>query len=120
VGGSESFDLVKGYLGKVVRVVVDRPLGSQHPKHDFTYEANYGYVPETKAPDGEEIDAYFLGVDRPVSEGIGICLALVHRLDDNDDKLVVVPAGTNLGDEEIERAIHFQEEFFKHEIVRGS
>lgn len=116
---SESFALTKSYLGKTVKVVVDRPKGSHHPKHGFIYEANYGFVPETKAPDGEEIDAYFLGVSQPVKEGTGICVALVHRLNDDDDKLVVAPLGVTLSDQEIEKAIHFQEQFFKHQLFRG-
>ncbi|MEI7480142.1 MAG: inorganic diphosphatase, partial [bacterium] len=58
-------DLYSQYLGKAVQVIMDRPLGSNHPKHGFRYEVNYGFVPDTKAPDGEEIDAYVLGVDIP-------------------------------------------------------
>ena len=55
-------------IGKVVKVVVDRPLGTHHPKHnDLIYNLNYGYVPEIFAPDGEEQDAYILGADKPVS-----------------------------------------------------
>lgn len=109
---------VKKYLGRTVKVVIDRPLGSKHPKHGFTYEANYGYIPETKAPDGEEIDAYCLGVNKPIKRAAGKCIAIIHRTDDNDDKLVVVPEGRSLSDTEIEKAIHFQEQWFKHKIIR--
>lgn len=49
------------YLGQPVRVVVDRPLGTRHPRMGFVYEVNYGYLPETTAGDGAEIDAYVLG-----------------------------------------------------------
>ena len=37
-------DLYTQYLGKDVKVVMDRPLGSKHPKHGFKYEVNYGFV----------------------------------------------------------------------------
>ena len=106
------------FLGKIVKVVMDRPLGTKHPKHGFTYEANYGYIPGTKSPDGEELDAYALGVDKPMDEFTGTCIAVIHRLNDDDDKLVVVPTGTTLTDEEIESATEFQEKFFKHKIVK--
>lgn len=35
------------YLNQTVSVKMDRPLGSLHPKHNFKYEVNYGYVPDT-------------------------------------------------------------------------
>lgn len=105
------------FLGKEVEVVIDRPLGSKHPKHGFIYEVNYGYVPCTKSPDGEELDAYFLGISKPVKKTKGVCIAVIHRTDDNDDKLVVVPNGTKISNDEIEKQTKFQEQWFKHEII---
>jgi len=114
-----SFELAKRYLGKEVEVVIDRQLGSKHPKHGFEYETNYGYIPDTLAPDGEELDAYYLGINKPLERGKGKCIAIIHRFDDNDDKLIVVPVEKEgIADEEIEKAVHFQEKWFKHEIVR--
>lgn len=106
------------YLGQIVKVIIDRPLNSLHPKHGFKYEANYGYVSNTKASDGEEIDAYVLNVDRPVKKFDGQCVAIIHRLNDNDDKLVVVSEGSNITDDEIKRITHFQEQYFKSIIIR--
>ncbi len=45
------------YLGKRVTVVVDRPHGSVHPRHGLRYEADYGCLRGTLAPDGDELDA---------------------------------------------------------------
>ena len=97
---------------------MDRLLGSKHPKHGFKYEVNYGYIPNTKSPDGEELDAYYLGVDKPIEKANGVCIAVIHRTDDDDDKLVVVPEGTDIADEEIEKLVEFQEKWFKHIIIR--
>jgi len=108
----------KNYLGKEVAVIIDRPLGSKHPKHGFTYEANYGYVPKTKSPDGEELDVYYLEIDKPIKKAKGICIAIIHRTDDDDDKLIVVPKGSKLSNEEIEKQTEFQEKWFKHIIIR--
>lgn len=108
------------HLNQTVTVKIDRPLGSTHPKHGFSYEVNYGFVPDTKAPDGEEIDAYVLGVDQPLQDFVGRCVAVVHRLNDNDDKLVVVPEGKEISDEEIKRLTNFQEKFFESVILRES
>lgn len=107
------------FLGKIVPVKMDRPLGSKHPKHGYVYPVNYGFVPETKSPDGGELDAYVLGVDVPLEEFSGRCIAVIHRLNDDDDKLIVAPDGKQMGDEEIRQAVHFQEQFFQSEIIRN-
>jgi inorganic pyrophosphatase len=110
------------YLGQKVNVVIDRPLGSKHPKRGFVYKVNYGYIPNTKSPDGEELDAYVLGVDKQsLPQGgktTGICIAVIHRIDDNDDKLVITPNGEDFSDKEIEKLVEFQEKWFKHVILR--
>lgn len=103
---------------KIVRVVIDRPLGSRHPEHGFIYLLNYGFVPGTQAPDGEELDAYVLGVFEPLAEFEGRCIAVIHRLDDDDDKLVLAPSGKVYSDEQIRALIEFQERFFVSEIIR--
>ena len=106
----------RDFLGKIVEVVIDRPLGSKQPKHGFIYGANYGYVPDTLSPDGEELDAYYLGVKKPLEKAKGICVAIIERTDDDDDKLIVVPEGTQISKEDIEKATEFQEKWFKHKI----
>ncbi len=109
----------KAFLGKEIEVIIDRPLGSKHSKHGFVYEVNYGYVPHTISPDGEELDAYYLGVDKPVENAKGICVAVIHRTNDDDDKLVVAAKGKeDITDQEINRLTNFQEQWFKHEIIR--
>jgi inorganic pyrophosphatase len=44
------------YLGKKVILTIDRQFSTKHPKHEFMYELNYGFVPNTLSPDGEELD----------------------------------------------------------------
>ena len=106
------------FIGKRVTVRIDRPLDSRHPEHGFVYEANYGYVPGTLAPDGEELDAYVLGIEKPLEKFTGVCIAVIRRKDDEDDKLVVAPEGKHLSDKEIKRMTRFQERFFSSEIIR--
>ena len=102
----------------MVHIKIDRALNSKHPKHGFVYEANYGFVPDTKAPDGEELDAYLLGVNEPMEEYTGRCVAVIHRTNNDDDKIIIIPDGTEISDEDILRATHFQEQFFKSDIIR--
>ena len=109
---------IKDYLGKKITIKIDRPLGTRHPKHNFIYLLNYGYVPNTISDDGEELVAYLLGVFDPVKEYHGSVIAIIHRTNDNDDKLVVVPDGVNYTDDQIMALTEFQERFFKSVIWR--
>ena len=110
----------KKYLEKTLEVKIDRPFGSKHPKHGFTYPVNYGYVPNTISGDGEELDCYILGVFEPLETFNGKCIAIIHRLDDNDDKLIIVPENKSFSNQEIRALTEFQERFFKSEIIRDS
>ena len=87
-------------------------------KYEMIYPVNYGFIPGTISGDGEELDAYVLGVDTPVSEFVGKCVAVMHRTDDDDDKLIVAPTDKEISDEYIEQKTAFQEKWFKHTIVR--
>jgi inorganic pyrophosphatase len=107
------------FLGKKIKIIIDRPLSSKHPKYGDVYPVNYGFVQGIKAPDGEEVDAYVLGAPRPLKKFTGKCIAVIHRTNDDDDKLIVVPEGVNFSDEEIRRLTHFQEKWFKSKIVRS-
>ena len=111
--------LVKSYLGKTVDIKIDRPIGSTHPKHpNLTYPINFGYIPNTISGDGKEIDCYLLGVFEPVEEYEGKCIAIIHRTNDDDDKLIIVPKEKDYCNEAIEALVEFQEKYFKHEIIR--
>lgn len=110
----------KKYLEKTLEVKIDRPFGSKHPKHGFIYPVNYGYVPNTISGDGEELDCYVLGVFEPLETFRGKCIAIIHRLDDNDDKLIIVPENKSFSNQEIRALTEFQERFFKSEIIRDS
>ncbi|HEX2858924.1 MAG TPA: inorganic diphosphatase [Alphaproteobacteria bacterium] len=109
----------RDYIGKMVNVEMDRPLGSVHPKHThIIYGVNYGFIPNTTSGDGEELDAYVLGVNEPLQTFKGECVAVIHRTAENDDKLVVVPQGQSITDEQIRTQTHFQEQYFESEIWR--
>ena len=111
-------DNSKYYLNKIVTVKMDRMLGTKHPKWGFIYIVNYGYIPNTISGDGGELDAYVLGEFEPLEEFTGRVIAIIHRENDNDDKLVVVKDGKNYTDEQINALTEFQERFFSHIIVR--
>ena len=107
----------KDYLGKKVNVIIDRKLGSKHPKHNFIYPVNYGYIPNTISGDGEELDAYILGVFEPVEQYEGNVIALIHRINDDDDKLIV-SNNRNYSDDAIRALTEFQEQYFESVIIR--
>lgn len=100
-----------------VTVKIDRPLGSYHPKHkDLYYPINYGYVEGVIAGDGEEQDAYILGINEPLETFTGNIIAVIHRINDNETKWVVAKENTNYTVQEIEKQVQFQEKYFEHFI----
>ena len=107
--------LIQELMGKEVHVVVDRPIGYQHG--DIVYPINYGYIPGIIAGDGEEQDAYILGVNEPISEFDGQVVAAIHRKNDCEDKLVVAPVGSVYHQGQIVETVHFQEQYFDTRII---
>lgn len=106
-------------LGKTVTVNVDRPLGSIDPKHDnLIFPVNYGYAEGTVGPDGEALEAYVLGIEEEMAEFTGTVVAVIHRIDEEDDKLIVAPDDVTLTDDDILEATYFQEQYFESEIIR--
>lgn len=105
-------------IGDIVTVTVDRPLGSCHPEHkDIYYPINYGYIEGMIAPDGEEQDAYILGVKKAVKRFTGKVIAIIQRSDDMEEKWVVCPENVMFRKDEIVDAVRFQEQYFQSEIV---
>ena len=104
------------YLERNVDVIIDRPLGSKHPNYDMIYPINYGYIPNTISGDGEELDAYILGIDEPIEKFSGKCIGIIHRINDNDDKLII--SNNDYSNLQIEKIVNFQERYFKHIIIR--
>ena len=112
-----SMDL-KQLLGESVTVIVDRPLGTTHPNNnDIIYPVNYGYIENIFACDGEEQDAYILGVDEKLNIFKGTVIAVIHRNDDVEDKLVVAPNNMKFTSKEIMEKVNFQEQYFNTEII---
>jgi len=96
-----------------VTVTVDRPLGKAHPRHpNLVYRVNYGFIPGTIQPDGDEADAYILGISEPLEKFTGYVAAVLHRFDDCEEKLIVLPHGITMQADEILSAVNFVEQYF--------
>ena len=105
-------------IGETVTVIIDRPLGSFHPVHkNIFYSVNYGYIDGIIAPDGEEQDAYVLGVSEPVREFTGRIIAVIKRLNDVEEKWVVASEDMRFTKSEILEKVEFQEKYFDIEIL---
>ena len=102
-------------LGKTVHVVVDRPMGHCHK--GMVYPVNYGYIPGVPGGDGEEQDAYILGIDTPLSEFDGQVVGAIRRTNDVEDKLIAAPEGMTFTRDQIAQAVHFVEQFFDSTII---
>ena len=125
--GAAKSDFIRGilrlsftdqFLGKHLTIVIDRPLGSHHPEHpDMVYPLNYGFLPGIPAPDGEELDAYIYGINRPMRRFTGMVIAVIHRKNDVEDKLVVAPSGMITYEPQITEAVRFQEQYFDTSVI---
>ena len=99
------------YLGKKVTLKIDRLLGKRHPQYGFIYMINYRYVPDTISGDGEELDAYLIRKFEPVTSSKGRIIAVMHGINDDDDKLVASKNGNDYSDDAIRALTEFQERF---------
>ncbi len=102
---------VESYRHALVHIEIDRPIGYIHHKggYDLVYPINYGYIPGVLGGDGEELDVYLIGVERPVREFDCEIIGAVFRSDDVEDKLIGVPKGMHLTADEAAAAVAFQE-----------
>ena len=107
--------LVDSYLGKTVRIGIDRPIGYVHPKETYTlvYPINYGYIPGVLGGDGEELDVYLLGVETAVEEYTARIIGIAHRENDVEDKLIAAPPEKTFSLCEMARSIAFQEQYYR-------
>lgn len=104
---------LESYLGKFIKVKIDRPLASRHPEHGFVYCLNYGFIPDTVSGDGEEIDAYVVGEFEAVEAYEGYVVAVIKRKNDVEDKLVVCKEKGKYSKEQIEHWWNFRNVFLK-------
>lgn len=111
----ERSQLLHALLGKTVHVEVDRPIGHRHK--DMVYPVNYGYIPGMQAGDGEEQDAYILGIHEPISAFDGRVVGAIRRKNDCEDKLIVAPEDMVFHQGQIAEAVQFQEQFFDTFII---
>lgn len=110
-------DSVK-FLGKTVNITMDRPVGSPHPKRkEICYPINYGYLEGILGGDGEEQDVYLLGLNEPAREYKARIVAVIHRLNDDEDKLVASADGKNVSADEILKQCFFQEKYYRSQII---
>ena len=106
------------YLNKILEVKIDRPIGTKYKNYETFYPINYGYVPNTISGDGEELDCYILGIYEPLKTFKGKCIAIIHRTNDDDDKLVLAPENKTYTNTEIRALTDFQERYFESELIR--
>lgn len=110
------FNCLKALIGKNVIVEIDRLAGFNH--NGIIYELNYGFVNGFTAPDGELQDAYVIDSKEPAIRITGKVIGIVHRRNDNEDKLLVATIEKEYTNDELQALVNFQERFFDTEIWR--
>ncbi len=115
----ERREQIQSFLGKVVDIEIDRPIGTVHEKNGnhWKYPINYGYIPRVFGGDGEELDVYLLGVHVPVDRYRCRIIGAVLRDDDDEDKLIGAPEEMVFSVSEMESMIRFQEKYHRSHII---
>ncbi len=105
------------FANNIVDIIIDRPLGSKHPKFGWRYPINYGYIPNTKAEDNLEIDVYIIDSNKPLKEAKVKIIGIVEREDDIESKLIgIIDRAKKYTLSQIYEKIEFQEQFFNSTI----
>ncbi|MBI5410284.1 MAG: hypothetical protein HZA14_13055 [Nitrospirae bacterium] len=110
--------MIRREAERKVVVFVDKPMGSKHPRFGWTYPINCGYVRRACTIHGDTLSVYILGVDRPINIFSGKAIAVVYRRTETTYRLVVAPDGIDFSDNEIEKAIEFENEKHNRLILR--
>lgn len=107
---------IESHLGRKVKIKIDHPMGSKHPKYGFIYPVNYGHIPGIIGRDGKDYNAYLLGVFEPVKEYEGRLIAIVERYDGKEEEILVI-APKFYNDDQVRALVEFQERLFKSYIA---
>lgn len=108
---------MKEYLGKLVKVVIDRPIGTKITSRNLVYPINCGHIPGTISKDGKEIDAYVIGELEPLERYVGLVVAIIKRENDNECRLVVCKDMNKYSKHQIKAMVEFKEKAFKSTII---
>ena len=84
--------------------------------HQKKAQRSVSYVNDVFAGDGAEQDVYVFGPSKPIRSFTGVVTAVLHRLNDCEDKWIVNTGGSRPDKDEILRAIAFQEQYFMGEL----
>lgn len=84
------------------RLVIDRPRGSSHPRYpEMVYPLDYGYLEDTRSPDGGGIDVWVGSLPKKHVGAVVINVDLVKR--ESEIKLLL---GCTAEEQRIVRAMH--------------
>ena len=90
------------------KIVIDRPKGTKHPKYDFTYDIDYGYLENTKTIDGGGIDVWRGSRPEQKCDAIICTIDLIKR----DSEIKILLGCTDYEKEKI-MSFHNESEFMK-------
>lgn len=90
------------------KIVIDRPKGSKHPNFDFVYALDYGYLENTRSPDGGGIDVWQGSREEAICDAVICTIDLLKR--DSEIKLLV---GCNEEEKQVVLRFHNESAYMK-------
>lgn len=103
-------------IDKVVlesKIIIDRPKGTKHPRFDFTYPLDYGYLENTASMDGSGIDVWHGSLDADLCDAVICTVDLLKK--DSEIKLLIA---CTKDEKEIAVQFHNSSEFMKGVMIR--
>jgi GNAT superfamily N-acetyltransferase len=95
------------------QIVIDRPKGTRHPRFDFTYPLDYGYLKDTSAMDGGGIDVWRGSFLESICDAVACTVDLLKR--DSEIKLLI---GCNAEEKAVIMRFHNNSEYMKGVMIR--
>ncbi len=92
------------YLGKNIKVTINKNLNS-------------GYFTDLKTPNNKYQNVYVIGVKKPIKEFEGKVIAIINRIDEIENILVVSYNNKKYTKEEILKLINYEDKKYKSKIT---
>ena len=111
--GDKDFWVAADVLLESSNIIIDRPKDTKHPRFNFVYPLDYGYLESTTSPDGGGIDVWRGSIAKGRIDAIVCTIDLLKR--DSEIKLLI---GCTEEEKQLIMRFHNESEHMKGIMLR--